>query len=143
MDFFNEFKSEYAVFIVRLIAGVLFFTQGFDKVVRLGLSQTGEAAVYALRNTKLSPFLIKLVTGITALLEFTGGFLLILGFLTVPACYMLAACLVPVTIAMSLREPMWNLQFVWTRLLLIIFLLIVPESVHTISVDHLIELFAK
>lgn len=143
MEILQEFKSEYAVLVVRVIAGILFLAQGYDKVFNIGLKPTGEAAVEALRPLLMPALLVRLVSSLTAILELSCGILLIVGFGILPACYILAACLFPVTIAMSLREPMWNMQHVWTRLVMIVFLLVVPVSVHTISIDHLLGFYAN
>lgn len=143
MEVFIEYKAEFAVFIVRLIAGILFFVQGYDKVFRLKLKQTEDAAIYALSDLRIPVSMIRLITVTTSILELTGGLMLIIGLFIIPSCYVLALCLLPITIAMSLREPMWNMRLIWGRLVLIIFLLLMPDSLHVISVDHLIGVLRR
>lgn len=143
MEVFNEYKAEFAVFIVRLIAGILFFGQGYDKVFRLKLRQTEDAAIYALRDLRIPVSMIKFVTAATSVFELIGGFLLVFGLFIVPSCYILALCILPITVAMTLREPMWNVRLIWGRLVMIIFLLLMPDTIHVFSVDHLIEVLAR
>lgn len=143
MDFFQEFKSEYAVLIIRLIAGILFLFQGYDKIFRLRLSKTGEAATYALSSLHLPGSLVKFIAVVTAIVEFSGGIMLISGFLILPACYMLMAGLLPITIAMAIREPVWNMETVWPRLVLLTFLMLAPEQVHTLSLDYVLKTYGS
>lgn len=137
-----QHKMEYAVLIVRIIAGILFFSQGYDKIFRIRLNRAGDASVDALRPLGIPNGLIRMLLVVTAILEFSGGILLIAGYMIVPALYVLAACILPVTIAMSWREPLWNLQQVWTRLVLLIFLLMVPAKAFTVSIDFLLGTYA-
>lgn len=143
MEILREFKTEYAVLIVRVIAGILFAAQGYDKLFRLGLRKTNQVAVEELYPIHFPVWLVKLITSVTALLEFSCGVLLVLGIFILPSCYILTACLLPITMAMSLREPMWNMQLVWTRLVMLIFLLLMPLSVHKLSLDYLFGFYAN
>lgn len=143
MEIFQDYKSEYALLIVRLVAGILFFAQGYDKVFRIHLRESGEASAQALRDLPFSAGFIKTIIVVTALTELICGAMLIVGLWILPCSYILAACLLPVTIAMSMKEPMWNVQQVMTRLALLVFLLVVPTESHLISVDHLLTTYGS
>lgn len=136
MDLMLDFKTEYAIFIVRVIVAILFIGQGYDKLFRIGLYQSGNAAADALHVLPFPPFAVKLITAATAIIEFFVGIMLLFGILIVPSCYVLITGLLPITIAMSMKEPLWNMQHVWTRLVMLVLLLVLPVSVHTISLDH-------
>lgn len=137
-----QHKMEYVVLIVRIIAGILFFSQGYDKIFRIHLNRAGDASVDALRPLGIPNGLVRILLVITSILEFSGGILLIVGYMIVPALYILAACILPITIAMSWKEPLWNLQQVWTRLVILIFLLMVPVKAFILSIDYLLSVYA-
>jgi putative oxidoreductase len=143
MEFLLHYKSEYAVLIVRIVAGVLFLWQGYDKLFRIGLKETAHASHQALHALRLPQGIVTAIVSVTALIEFIGGALLIVGFLIIPSSYLLLACILPVTLAMSMREPMWNVQLVWSRLVLLTFLLLMPVRVHVFSIDQLLHIYAK
>jgi putative oxidoreductase len=143
MEFLLHYKSEYAVLIVRIVAGVLFLWQGYDKLFRIGLKETAHASHQALHALRLPQGIVTAIVSVTALIEFICGALLIVGFLIIPSSYLLLACILPVTLAMSMREPMWNVQLVWSRLVLLTFLLLMPVRVHVFSIDQLLHIYAK
>ena len=143
MNFLSEYTLEYAAFVVRLIAGILYLMQGYDKVFRIGLKETMHTAAEALRPSRLPSGMVRLMTAIISLTELTGGFMLVIGFAIVPSCYILLGCLVPVTLAMTMREPLWTAQTIWARLVLLLFLLLIPVTAHIISIDYLLNLYAK
>lgn len=134
-----EFKVEFAALIVRVILAILLIAQGYDKLFRIGVERAGNVSAEALHSLHLAKGFIKVVVLMTALIEFFGGLLLLVGFMTIPTCYVIAAGLLPVTIAMSIKEPLWNMQHVCTRLVMIVFLLCLPDHVHVVSLDYLFK----
>jgi hypothetical protein len=82
-----------------------------------------------------------LIVMISSFVELTGGFCLITGFLIYPVLFILAANILLVSFAMSLREPLWDMKFVWPRTLLIFLLLAVPYRWHFFSVDYLLNIY--
>jgi hypothetical protein len=64
--------------------------------------------------------------------------MLIFGLLKYYALYALGADLLVVALGMSLLNPMWDMQYVFPRLLLILFLLVFPSSLDILALDHFI-----
>ena len=127
-----------AVLLIRVFTGILFFFQGYDKVFRLGLKEVFITVAPSYRKAGMSDSVIRMFTGLTAWIELVAGFLLIVGFLKYVALYALGADLLIVALGMSLLNPMWDLQHVFPRLLLILFLLIFPGTLDIIALDHFI-----
>jgi uncharacterized membrane protein YphA (DoxX/SURF4 family) len=123
---------------IRVFTGILFFFQGYDKIFRLGLKEVFNTVAPSYRKAGLGDGMIKLFSGVTAWIELLGGLLLILGLLKYIALYALGIDLLIVALGMSILNPMWDMQHVFPRLLLILFLLVFPSSLDIIGIDHFI-----
>jgi uncharacterized membrane protein YphA (DoxX/SURF4 family) len=88
------------------------------------------------------PMLI-LICYYTSFVELLGGLLLITGLFTNYTLVALGLDLVLVAFAFSLLRPMWDMQHVFPRLLLVFILLILPDGYNRISLDYLFGLLNK
>ena len=125
-----------AALIARVFLGILFFFQGVDAVLNVktkGVLQTIEEPMSKIGIPK---FLI--ITGVwfTSYIELIGGFLLIIGFAKYYAMYLLGLDLIIASIAFGFMKPMWDMKFVFPRLVILIFLLVIPSDWDIISVDY-------
>jgi putative oxidoreductase len=141
MNLLLEYKEDIALLLMRLVLGILFLMQGYDKIFGLGLSKTEAGVAEAMRGTKLPGSLVKTITVISSVIELAGGIMLITGFLIYPALVLLGIDLVIVVFGMSLREPLWDMRFVWPRLILLLALLLLPYACDRLSLDHLLNLY--
>jgi putative oxidoreductase len=141
MDILIEYKADIAVLLIRFALGILFFMQGYDKVFGLGLKRTEAGVEDAMQGKHLPVQLVKTITVISSLIELLGGVMLIVGFLIYPALILLGIDLLFVIFAMSLREPLWDMRFVWPRLVLVIALLMLPVVYDRLSLDHLFHFY--
>jgi len=136
MHFLLEYKTDIAALFMRLVLGILFFFQGYDKIFGLGLKKTENGIEDELHFTKLPISLVKTITVISSFIELVGGILLIVGFLIYPALIFLGIDLLVVVLAMSLREPLWDMRFVGPRLILLLALMLLPSACDRISLDY-------
>lgn len=127
-------------FIIRVFLGILFFAQGFDKVFRLKVHSVIHTFEQPLEEHKLPAWLITGAGVYTSYAELICGFMLIIGLFKSIALYLLGIDLLMVCVAFSIIKPMWDIQFVFPRLVLLISLLIIPSAWDVISIDHLISL---
>lgn len=127
-------------FTLRVILGLLFFFQGYDKVVSVGMKGVIEAFKIELGGKKVPQFILVLCTYYSSFVEFLCGGLLVLGLFTDYSLYLLGINLILVVGAFSLIKPMWDMQFVLPRLLLLSILLWLPAESNQISVDHFLRL---
>jgi uncharacterized membrane protein YphA (DoxX/SURF4 family) len=133
----EQYNLSFAFAIARVILGILFLLQGYDKIFKVKIKNVVEA--YELPQAY--PFSNSMVwagTIFTSFAELIGGLLLIAGFLTNYTLYLLGIDLILVVLAMSAMNPLWDMKFVFPRLTLLIFLLIAPMSWNMLSIDHLI-----
>lgn len=138
METLIQHHQEIAVFIARIILGILFFFQGYDAVFNLKIS----TVIITYQNSFANKGIPKLITAcgawFTSYSELVGGFMLIFGFYEYIALYLLGLNLLVASFAFSVNTPMWDTKHVLLRLILLLFLLIVPISWHTYSIDNLL-----
>lgn len=136
MEFFLRHKEDIAILLARLVLGALFFLQGYDKVFRLGLKRTEDSVESALRGTFLPSGLVRFITVFSSMAELIGGLLMLAGLFVYPALALLGLDILLVVVAMGLREPLWDMRYVWPRLILVLLLFFVHESYDHFSLDY-------
>lgn len=134
-----EYNQTIALLIARVFLGVLFFLQGYDKVMRIKMPELIQTFRSQLDKTGMPDSILVLSTYYTSYIELIGGLLLILGLFSDYVLYALGLDLIMVGVAMGLVQPMWNMEFVFPRLVLLLTLLLVP-GVDMISLDYLLNL---
>lgn len=135
-----EYKLQFAEFIIRLFVGILFFTQGYDKVFNIKIMGVVDNFLADAEHLHIHKPMVTLFTYITSFVEFIGGFLLLIGLFTNYTLIMLGFDLVLVCVAFSLIRPMWDMQYVFPRLVLIIFLLVLPGEYSKFGFDHFLNI---
>lgn len=130
-------------FTLRVILGILFFFQGYDKLFKLKIAGVIEFFKEEMRGKNVPAFLLTLSAYYTSFAEFFAGGLLILGFFKSYALYFLGLDLILVCGAFSLIKPMWDMQLLFPRLAILAVLLYLPGEWDLLSLDHLIATFMK
>ena len=129
------------VFLLRVILGLLFFFQGYDKVFKVKIAGVIEFFAHETRNVRIPPSLLKISAYYTTYIEFLCGGLLILGLFTKYSLYLLGVDMILVVGAFSLIKPMWDMNLLFPRLILLSVLLFLPEKWNVISLDYIINYF--
>lgn len=130
-------------FVLRVILGILFFFQGYDRVFKLKISGVIEffRKETEAESVKMPGFIITLSAWFTSFAELICGALLILGLFKQYALYLLGIDLIMVTGAFSIIKPMWDMQLLFPRLILLGILLYLPVEWDVFSADHIIQKF--
>jgi putative oxidoreductase len=136
----SEYKIQIAEFIIRLFTGILFFSQGYDKLFNIKTSGVVDNFLADAEHLHIHKPMVTLITYCTSFVEFIGGFLLLIGLFTNYTLVMLGFDLVLVCFAFSVIRPMWDMQYVFPRLLLVIILLFMPDWDNKIGFDHLLNI---
>lgn len=136
MGLYNEIA---AATILRVILGILFFLQGYDKVFRVGIKSVIETFEYPMKSKNIPPFILVLSAYYTSFAELLGGLFLILGFMKNYSLYLLGIDLIMVSTALGMLKPMWDMEHVFPRLVILIALLLIPDSWDILSLDQLIK----
>ena len=129
-------KEVMAVFVARVFLGVLFFFQGIDAVFNVKVKGVVDTIEGALSSKGVPRPLILLGAYYTSYVQLIAGFCLIIGFAKYYALYLLGFDLIFASIAFGLVKPMWDMQFVFPRLALVLFFLVSPSQWDVISVDY-------
>ena len=138
MECIIQYREFIAVLIARVFVGFLFFFQGYEAVFKIKVK--GVIEVY--QNPFAFKGIPKLITAcgawFTSCSALICGFLLIIGLFQYCALYLLGLNLIITSIAFGIDTPMWDMRFVFPRLLLLLLLLLVPSSWHILSLDYVL-----
>ncbi|MCC6372317.1 MAG: DoxX family membrane protein [Bacteroidia bacterium] len=134
----EEYKIQVAELLLRCFTGFLFLFQGYDKLFRLKLNTVTDAFMNDAGRYHVPRPLVYLLSAYTSVAEFLGGLFLILGLFLTPALYALSVDLLLVGFAFSFIEPMWDLKYMFPRLILVVLLLILPLGNSPWSLDYLL-----
>lgn len=132
-----DFNHAVAIATVRIIAGILFFFQGYDKVFKVGTAQVGQAMRVQLGGKTFPDGLLNLIVIFTSYVELLCGFLLLLGLFKFYSLYLLCFSLTLVVFGFSYAKPMWENNHLFVRLILLVTLLITPGHWDRFSLDYL------
>ncbi len=130
-----------AVFIARIFLGFLFFFQGYDSIFRVGIKKAIEAFHIPFSDKGIPKFFSIIGVWFTSYIKLICGIMLIIGFIKYYALYMLGMDLILASIAFGIVRPMWDIHFVFPRLAVLVFLLIIPTHWDVLSVDYFWSFF--
>jgi putative oxidoreductase len=113
---------------LRLLLGVIFFMQGFGKVFSWGVEQVYQSSFAISSYQNFPDWLLSAVAYYTSYVELIAGFLLLIGWWRDYSLYALASVLIIVSFGHGWASPIWDLQHVLFRALLLVSLLLLPKS---------------
>lgn len=134
----ESFNLSIAEWLVRVFLGILFFFQGYDKIFRLRIGGEMSALRELFSGARLPDGIIRTAAYFTSYAELIGGISLIAGIFVNYACYLLCIDLLIVALGFSITRPMWDLQHVFPRLAMLVFILLTHEA-GRFSMDYLIR----
>ncbi|MEO6883470.1 MAG: DoxX family membrane protein [Bacteroidia bacterium] len=137
----TEYSEMYVAFIARVFLGLLFFYQGYDKIFCIKVKNVVETIHLPLVSKGVPKFFSIVGAYFTSYVELICGAALILGFAKYYSLYLLGFDILFVSIAFGLVEPMWDTKHIFPRILLLIFLLIIPSQWDLFSIDTLLRSF--
>lgn len=127
------------LFFIRVLLGIIFFMQGYGKVITLGVSKVYELFFKNFETTFLPKWLIVLTAYFTSYVELICGFLLIIGLYRKYAMYLLVINLLVVSFGHGLTEPIWDLSHVMPRAILLAAILLLPMQWDKWNLDSLLN----
>jgi uncharacterized membrane protein YphA (DoxX/SURF4 family) len=135
----NDQKNRAAALLfTRMLLGLIFLMQGYGKIFTYTVPRVYNMFFKDFEKTFLPKWLIVTTAYYTSYIELICGFLLIIGLFRQCALYLLAIDLLIVSFGHGLVEPIWDLQHVIPRAILLITLLLVPQQWDKWHVDALI-----
>ncbi|MDB5087562.1 MAG: hypothetical protein JWR09_1556 [Mucilaginibacter sp.] len=128
-----------AIFFTRVLLGVIFLMQGYGKIFTYTVPKVYNLFFKDFEKTFLPKWLIWGTAYYTSYVELICGFLLIVGLFRQYACYLLAIDLLIVSFGHGLMEPIWDLQHVMPRAILLIVILLTPSQWDKWHTDSLLS----
>ena len=130
-------NSRWAQFIVRWILGLVFLMAGYWKVFVLTPAAHAERFfVQGFADTWIPAWLLNGLGYTIPFIELAAGILICIGLRTRDALIGVGILLVVTTYGHALQEPLFDIDgHTFTRLALIVFLLVAPMHSDTISID--------
>lgn len=138
-EFFGLGPSSVAVFLARILLGLLFLYQGADKIFSVKIRTVIETINPAYRKARLPGWLITTVAYFTSYVEFFGGILLILGLFKFATLYLLGIEMLIVAAGFSMVDAVWKMDVYFPRFALLIFILLCDPSTDVLLLDRLIR----
>ena len=128
----------WARFIVRWVLGLLFLMAGYWKVFVLSPAAHAERFfVQGFTETWIPVWLLSLLGYVIPFVELIAGLLICIGLRTRDALVATGLLLIVTTYGHALAEPLFDIDgHTFTRLALIVFLLVAPSAPDSCSVDH-------
>ena len=142
MNRVNNRDIRWALLFARGVLGFIFFMAGVYKVFQMGpLGHAKKLFVEQYADTFLPLWSLWALGTIIPIVELVAGAFVILGFRTRDALISLGFVLVVVTFGHLLKEPFYEFHtHVIPRLVLLLFVLMVPHEEDRFSVDYLLKL---
>jgi len=130
-------NRSWAILFARLVLGFIFFMAGFWKVFTLGaLEHARQLFVEPYAHTFLPRWSLWVTGAVVPWVELVAGGLVLIGLKTRLALLALGGVLALVTFGHLLLEPLYEFHtHVIPRLALLVFLLVMPRSEDTLSLD--------
>jgi uncharacterized membrane protein YphA (DoxX/SURF4 family) len=128
-----------ALLFTRALLGIIFLMQGYGKVFTYTVPKVYSMFFNDFEKTLLPKWLIWGTAYYTSYVELICGFLLIIGLFRKYALYLLGVDLLVVSFGHGLIEPIWDLQHVMPRAILLIILLLAPGEWDKWNADSLIS----
>jgi putative oxidoreductase len=132
------YQYELALTGLRIITGLLFLLQGYDKVFRLGIKGVYRTFHEPMSKKNMPSWVLWSSAYYTSLVELVGGALLIVGLFTPWAALFILVDLILVAAAFGILEPMWDMKHFFPRMILILAVLFMPYTLNIFSIDYLL-----
>jgi uncharacterized membrane protein YphA (DoxX/SURF4 family) len=135
----DEIGKSIAIMTARIILGLLFLFQGYDKIFKVGIGQVSNAINNGFGNGLIPSWLVNVTAFISSWIELIAGGMMILGIFKSISALALCLNLIVVTLGFSWSKPIWDEMHVFVRLSLLLLVMLVPTEWDQISFDCLIK----
>ena len=112
---------------IRCFLGILFLFQGYDKLFIVRIKNVINAFHIETDRKQIPRFLLDYTSYFTSITEFIGGILLITGLFHQFVPIILVINLLVVAFAFSFLRPMWDMQHVFPRVILLTLILLLSS----------------
>ena len=139
METINQYHEIACVFIARVFLGLLFFFQGYDSVFNVKIKNVVQTYQEPFMHKGIPKCITICAAWFTSCSALICGFLLAVSIFQYCALYLLGINLLIASIGFGINTPMWDTRFVFPRLILLLFLLFIPQEWNVWSLDWLFQ----
>lgn len=133
------FLQSTGLLLVRLILGILFFFQGYDKIFKLGINNVADAAITPVTEKIFGRTFFKILILVSSWTELVAGLMIAFGFQRDIGLLLLSADMLMTGLIFTLIKPMWDMQYYFPRLALLVLLMLMPEACDCYRIDSLLN----
>lgn len=126
-----------AIAFVRIVLGILFLFQAYDKIFVAGLKEFTLNVTKGTERSGIPLAFVRFSTHLSSYIELVGGALLILGLFLPWVYVILAINLTMVVLGFSFMQPLWDMKHVFPRIALLVFLMCVPQEMDIYNLSAL------
>ncbi|MDP2387441.1 MAG: DoxX family protein [Bacteroidota bacterium] len=137
----TEIKYYTLEFMVRIFCAILFIFQGYDKIFVVKLEGVRQTFYSETDKRNIPRFFVNFLAAYTSYVELLAGIFLLLGLFKTYALIGLGIDLILVGASFSYMQAMWDMKYVFPRLVLVALLLVLPNSWEFLSLDKLIQTY--
>lgn len=124
--------------ILRIILGILFFFQAYEKIFRLKLDKVATDVYDGVVERGIPMWFTKMSVYSSSYIELIGGLMLIFGLFTLPVLYIMGLNLIMAVMGFSYLKGIWDMKHVFPRLIILSVLCLYPVKFNIVSLDHLL-----
>ena len=125
-----------AIVFVRVVLGILFFFQAYDKIFVAGLKEFTRNVTKGTQRSGLPLVFVRFSTHLSSYIELIGAVFLVSG-LFLPWVYLFMAInLIMVVLGFSYLQPLWDMKHVFPRLAMLVFLMCTPQEMDVYSLSN-------
>lgn len=124
---YDDLNYKIAEVFIRSFLGILFVFQGFDKLFTVKIKNVVNVFQKDTQQKNVPTSLVILISYFTSITEFFGGVLLIIGLFHNIVSIILGLNLLVVAVAFSFLKPIWDLQHVFPRVILLTLILLLSN----------------
>jgi putative oxidoreductase len=126
--------------MLRVILGSLFFFQAYDKLFRIGLDENYRVFEEECQAKKIPIWFMKFSVVLSSYIELIGGLLLIIGLFQSYTMYLLGINLMMVSIGFGYLQGLWNMRYVFPRIVFLALLYLIPMDQDVWSFDYIFSI---
>ena len=120
----DDLNYQLAEAFIRCFLGILFVFQGYDKLFVVKIKNVVNAFHNDAQQKNVPNGVVVFVSYFTSITEFFGGMFLILGLFHSLVPILLGLNLLIVALGFSFLKPIWDLQHVFPRVVLLVIILL-------------------
>ena len=138
--FNGDYNDSIALLLLRIVTGILFFFQGYDKIFNIKIRNVVKTFNDPLNKFQIRQGILMPLITLSSFIELISGLLLIIGLFRNSALILLSFNMICVALTFSLIKPMWDMKFYFPRLIFLIFLLIGLPGHDIFSLDWIFKI---